>query len=90
MLKGHHRFWLRLGFRIVNHNGGWLRDQGLTQAVEDIVARVLVEVYKSPEADDRLSVHQEEEVFARELKCLRQQRAKELLRGFGRLQAFLA
>jgi hypothetical protein len=30
----------------------------------------LVQIYKPPEADDRLSVNQEEEVFTRELKRL--------------------
>jgi hypothetical protein len=46
LFKGDDRSGFRLGFRIFNHNGGRLRDQRFTQAVEDIVARVLVQIYK--------------------------------------------
>jgi hypothetical protein len=46
LFKGDDRSWFRLGFRIFNHNGGRLRDQRFTQAVEDIVARILVQINK--------------------------------------------
>lgn len=60
MLKGHYRgrFLLLFRFRLVNHHWLRFRDQRFAQAVQHVVARVLVKIDETPEADHRFAIHQ--------------------------------
>ncbi|MNL26255.1 hypothetical protein D3C87_1477720 [compost metagenome] len=68
MFKNNRRgglFWLRFFYR--RRHRFWF--ERFAQAIQNILARIFVEVHKPPERNDGLAVDEEQEIFTRELEC---------------------